>query len=256
MRPVERGFTLVELVVMIVLASILSAFAMVKLLDRRAIDARGFADQMTAVLQFALVSDTASYRRLEKIAKDLRERLIRVPGVRATRVWALPTPEMRVALDTGRMAELGIPVTAVTDALKGGGQDLPPGAVQAGDARLEAMAGGAGSSIGRGGMITKILAAKRAARSGAHTVIASGHERDVLLRLLRGEAIGTLLTAATPTLAARKQWLADHLQVAGRLVLDSGAIKPGESTVLVLTGTGLKASEKIGELLKLKARVM
>lgn len=100
-----------------------------------------------AVLQFALVSDTASYRRLEKIAKDLRERLIRVPGVRATRVWALPTPEMRVALDTGRMAQLGIPVTAVTDALRGGGQDLPPGAVQAGEARLNVQAGGAYRSV-------------------------------------------------------------------------------------------------------------
>ncbi|OYQ24663.1 multidrug transporter AcrB [Sandarakinorhabdus cyanobacteriorum] len=100
-----------------------------------------------AVLQFALVSDTASYRRLEKIAKDLRERLIRVPGVRATRVWGLPTPEMRVALDTGRMAQLGIPATAVTDALKGGGQDLPPGAVQAGEARLNVQAGGAYKSV-------------------------------------------------------------------------------------------------------------
>jgi multidrug efflux pump subunit AcrB len=100
-----------------------------------------------AVLQFALVSDTASYRRLEKIAKDLRERLIRVPGVRATRVWALPQPEMRVALDTGRMAQLGIPVTAVTDALRSGGQDLPPGAVQSGDARLNVQAGGAYKSI-------------------------------------------------------------------------------------------------------------
>ncbi|WP_353199049.1 efflux RND transporter permease subunit [Sandarakinorhabdus sp.] len=100
-----------------------------------------------AVLQFALVSDTASYRRLEKVAKDLRERLIRVPGVRGTRVWALPTPEMRVALDTGRMAQLGIPVTAVTDALRSGGQDLPPGAVQAGDARLNVQAGGAYKSV-------------------------------------------------------------------------------------------------------------
>ena len=96
---------------------------------------------------------------------------------------------------------------------------------QAGDAQLENMAGGAGSHLGCGGMITKILAAKRAARSGAHTVIASGHERNVLLRLLQGEAIGTLLTAPTLTLAARKQWLAGHLQVAGKLVLDSGAIK-------------------------------
>jgi glutamate 5-kinase len=94
----------------------------------------------------------------------------------------------------------------------------------AGDTKLENMAGAAGSQIGRGGMITKILAAKRAARSGAHTVIASGHERDVLLRLSKGESIGTLLTAATLTLAARKQWLADHLQVTGKLVLDAGAI--------------------------------
>lgn len=98
-------------------------------------------------------------------------------------------------------------------------------AALANDANLENMAGAAGSHIGRGGMITKILAAKRAARSGAHTVIASGHEPEVLLRLLQGESIGTLLTATTLTLAARKQWLADHLQVAGKLVLDAGAVK-------------------------------
>ncbi len=96
---------------------------------------------------------------------------------------------------------------------------------QAGDEKLEAMAGGAGSHIGRGGMLTKILAAKRAARSGAHTVIASGHETDVLLRLLRGENIGTLLTAPQMTLAARKQWLADHLQVGGKVTLDAGAVR-------------------------------
>ncbi len=94
---------------------------------------------------------------------------------------------------------------------------------QAGDEKLEAMAGGAGSHIGRGGMLTKILAAKRAARSGAHTVIASGHEPDVLPRLMRGTSIGTLLEAQTPSLAARKQWLADHLQVCGKIVLDAGA---------------------------------
>ena len=95
----------------------------------------------------------------------------------------------------------------------------------AGDAELEKMAGGAGSSIGRGGMITKILAAKRAARSGAHTAIASGHEPDVLTRLFEGEAIGTLLVAPSLPLASRKQWLAGHLQVAGKLVLDDGAIR-------------------------------
>jgi glutamate 5-kinase len=96
---------------------------------------------------------------------------------------------------------------------------------RAGDPALEAMAGGAGSSIGRGGMLTKVLAAKRAARSGAHTVIASGREPDVLARLAAGEAIGTHLRAETPTLAARKQWLADHVRVAGRLVLDDGAVR-------------------------------
>jgi glutamate 5-kinase len=94
---------------------------------------------------------------------------------------------------------------------------------RAGDPALELMAGGAGSHIGSGGMLTKILAAKRAARSGAHTVIASGREPDVLGRLAAGQAIGTQLIAETPTLAARKQWLADHLQVRGRLMLDAGA---------------------------------
>lgn len=106
-----------------------------------------FRTTEAAVLQFALVSDTASYRRLEKLAKDLRERLNAVPGVRGTRTWALPTPEMRVALDTGRMAQLGIPATAVTDALRAGGQDLPPGAVQSGNARLNVQAGGAYKSV-------------------------------------------------------------------------------------------------------------
>jgi glutamate 5-kinase len=96
---------------------------------------------------------------------------------------------------------------------------------RAGDPQLESMAGGAGSLIGRGGMLTKVLAAKGAARSGAHTVIASGQEADVLVRLGRGEAIGTLLHADTAPLAARKTWLAAHVQVAGRVVLDAGAVR-------------------------------
>ncbi len=96
---------------------------------------------------------------------------------------------------------------------------------RAGDPELERMAGGAGSSLGRGGMITKILAAKRAASSGASTVIAWGREPDVLLRLAHGEAIGTALIAATPKLAARKQWMADHLQLRGTLIVDAGAAK-------------------------------
>ena len=96
---------------------------------------------------------------------------------------------------------------------------------RAGDPALEAMAGSAGTGIGTGGMLTKIIAAKRAATSGAHTAIASGREKDVMLRLARGEAVGTLLVSDTVTLSARKQWLADHLQLSGQLVLDAGAIK-------------------------------
>ncbi len=76
----------------------------------------------------------------------------------------------------------------------------------AGDESLEAMAGGAGSSIGKGGMITKVIAAKRAARSGAHTAIASGREIDPIIRLANGESVGTLLVSQTQPLAARKQW--------------------------------------------------
>ena len=96
---------------------------------------------------------------------------------------------------------------------------------RADDTALEAMAGGAGSGISRGGMITKVRAAQRAARSGAHTLIASGREADVLPRLAQGEALGTLLVASSTPLAARKQWLADHLQLAGSLILDAGAAK-------------------------------
>jgi glutamate 5-kinase len=93
----------------------------------------------------------------------------------------------------------------------------------AGDPALEVMAGGAGSSIGRGGMITKILAAKRAAGSGASTVIAWGREPDALIRLTQGEAIGTLLVAQTQKTQARKQWMADHLQLRGAVTVDAGA---------------------------------
>ena len=96
---------------------------------------------------------------------------------------------------------------------------------EAGDPALESIAGSTGSALAKGGMLTKVQAAARAARSGAHTAIASGAEPDVLLRLAQGERIGTLLTARTAPLAARKQWLADHLSVTGRLQLDAGAAK-------------------------------
>ena len=96
---------------------------------------------------------------------------------------------------------------------------------RAGDPRLEAMAGGAGSGIGTGGMITKILAAKRAAGSGASTVIAWGREPRALLRLMAGERIGTCLVADTPKKQARKQWMADHLQLRGSVTVDEGAVQ-------------------------------
>jgi len=114
---------------------------------------------------------------------------------------------------------------------------------QAGDPTLEAMAGGAGSSLGRGGMITKILAAKRAAGSGASTVIAWGREPDALLRLARGEAIGTLLVAQTQKNQARKQWMADHLQLRGAVVVDAGAAAKLQEEGKSLLPIGMTAVE-------------
>ena len=93
------------------------------------------------------------------------------------------------------------------------------------DPTIELMASDVGSIVGRGGMLTKIIAAKRAARSGAHTIIASGHEANVLVRLVQGEAIGTQLMTKTLKVAARKQWLANHLQTHGKITLDEGAVK-------------------------------
>ena len=96
---------------------------------------------------------------------------------------------------------------------------------RADDKSFEAMAGGAGTGISKGGMITKVRAAQRAARSGAHTLIVSGRIPASLLDAANGKDIGTLLYATETPLAARKQWLADHLQLAGNLVLDEGAVK-------------------------------
>jgi glutamate 5-kinase len=122
---------------------------------------------------------------------------------------------------------------------------------RAGDPALETMAGGAGSDIGRGGMLTKVMAARRAARSGAHTVIASGHEPDVLVMLAQGKAIGTQLLAETMTLAARKQWLADQLQMRGNLTLDEGAVKAltiGGSSLLSIGVTRIDGNFERGEV--------
>ncbi len=105
---------------------------------------------------------------------------------------------------------------------------------RAGDERLDVMAGGSAGALGRGGMATKVRAARLAARSGASTVIVSGRESEVLLRLHDGEALGTLLTSDSTPQAARKQWLAGHLQARGTLVLDEGAVR-----VLVASGRSL-----------------
>ena len=122
---------------------------------------------------------------------------------------------------------------------------------KAGDAALEVMAGGAGSGIGRGGMLTKVLAAKRAARSGACTVIACGREPEILTRLADGERVGTTLVAEAAALGARKQWLADHLQLAGRLSLDAGAVRAlareGKS-LLPIGVVGVQGEFERGEL--------
>ena len=126
---------------------------------------------------------------------------------------------------------------------------------KAGDPKLEAMAGGAGSSLGRGGMITKILAAKRAAGSGASTVIAWGREPDALVRLAQGEPIGTLLVAQTQKIQARKQWIADHLQLRGSVTVDKGAIvkvRDEGKSLLPIGMTGVEGDFSRGDVIAVR----
>lgn len=130
-------------------------------------------------------------------------------------------------------------------------------AAMAGDPELERMAGGAGTGIGRGGMLTKILAAKRAASSGASTVIAWGREPDALVRLVRGEAIGTLLVAPTQKMQARKQWIADHLQMRGSVMIDEGAVqrlRSGGSSLLPIGMTAVHGEFSRGEVIAIRAQ--
>ena len=127
---------------------------------------------------------------------------------------------------------------------------------KAGDAALEAMAGGAGSSIGSGGMITKILAAKRAAGSGASTVIAWGREPAVLRRLTQGQAIGTLLLAQTAKNQARKQWMADHLQMRGSVTVDAGAaakVREDGKSLLPIGMTAVEGEFSRGDVIAVKS---
>lgn len=125
----------------------------------------------------------------------------------------------------------------------------------AGDPALEAMAGGSGSSIGKGGMITKILAARRAAGSGASTVIAWGREPDCLLRLVRGEPIGTLLVAPTHKHQARKRWISDHLQLRGSVTVDDGAasrLRGDGKSLLPIGMTGVDGEFSRGEVIAVR----
>jgi len=119
------------------------------------------------------------------------------------------------------------------------------------DAALAAMAGGSHSHLGRGGMITKIQAAKLASRSGTGSIIASGCEQNVIARILSGENIGTFLIANDEPLLARKRWLAGQLKVNGKVVLDDGAVKVLEKSGKSLLPIGVHAisgSFKRGEL--------
>jgi glutamate 5-kinase len=126
---------------------------------------------------------------------------------------------------------------------------------RAGDPALEAMAGGAGSNLGKGGMITKILAAKRAAGSGASTVIAWGREPDCLLRLARGDALGTLLVAPTHKHQARKRWIADHLQLRGSVKVDDGAaerLRADGKSLLPIGMTAVEGEFSRGEVIAVR----
>lgn len=114
--------------------------------------------------------------------------------------------------------------------------------VRAMDDRLLDMAGD-GGKFGRGGMVTKVRAARLAAMAGCPTIIASGDESQILLRLMAGEEIGTLFTADEDRLIARKQWLAAHLQMAGRLVIDDGAVRAIRDQKRSLLPVGVRAVE-------------
>jgi len=122
---------------------------------------------------------------------------------------------------------------------------------QAGDQKLESMAAGSGGALGRGGMLTKVRAAARAARSGTMTLIASGRQDNVLQRIAADEDLGTRLYPANAPLAARKQWLAGQLQARGRLLLDEGAVKvlrSAGSSLLAVGVTGVEGDFRRGDL--------
>ncbi len=142
------------------------------------------------------------------------------------------------------------------DGLYSANPDLDPNAqliseAMANDSSLNALAGGSNSALGRGGMITKLQAARLAARSGCNTVIVGGRNSGILTAVARGAEVGTLLTASQQPLAARKQWLAGQLQVKGQLVLDAGAVKVLQQqgrSLLAVGVTEVKGQFTRGEL--------
>jgi glutamate 5-kinase len=105
---------------------------------------------------------------------------------------------------------------------------------------LELMASGSGGALGRGGMLTKVRAARLAARSGSATVIAAGRQEGILQQIADGEQVGTLFIPDTEPLLARKQWLAGHLQLRGKLVLDAGAVRVLRESGKSLLPVGVK----------------
>ncbi|MBK1716361.1 glutamate 5-kinase [Thiocystis violacea] len=109
------------------------------------------------------------------------------------------------------------------------------------DPQLDLVAGGSVTGLGTGGMVTKVRAARLAARSGTPTIIAPGRGERVLSRIGAGEPVGTLLIPFQGPQAARKQWLAGHLQARGRLVLDAGAVKALREKGTSLLAVGVKA---------------
>ena len=115
----------------------------------------------------------------------------------------------------------------------------------AGDPSLNALASGSNSGLGRGGMVTKLQAAKLAARSGCSTVIVGGRNPKILTAVANGEDVGTLLSATQQPIAARKQWLAGQLQVKGQLILDSGAARVLTQQGRSLLAVGVTASNGI-----------
>lgn len=115
--------------------------------------------------------------------------------------------------------------------------------ISATDERLESMASGGAGVLGSGGMLTKVRAAHLAARSGADTLIASGREESVVLRLSQGENLGTWLQPENDPVAARKQWLAGHLKSRGALTLDAGAVKALRKEGTSLLPVGVKDAQ-------------